>query len=330
MRVRKQLSRLKKSLYSLAVNPAMSKFIVAIVKGSPVEFMLDTGAAVSLVREDVWDRLGGASAFGLSPWRGRHLVGVEGSTVPVCGVTTLDFHLADQAFSADLVVVDSLKVESILGLDFLEKHEGIIDLCKMVLQLEGVSVQLQHHADNSNSSDMLANEVSVSLIETVKIPAYSEIQTMAYISSTLKGVWLVEGSRPDIPIIVAGAMVTPSIGEPLGSIPVLMCNPLPTETVVHKGTRIARATRLQDESVLAPVTDAMSQEKKIPKVSESKSKLLWEMLQNCAADLGKDEMEMLYHVLMAYADVFAESNDELGRTNMVKQSVDTGSNPPIR
>eukprot|EP00731_Ephydatia_muelleri_P004957 Em0002g1133a len=294
------------------------------------EFMLDTGAAVSLVRKDVWDRLGGASRFGLSPWRGRHLVGVEGSTVPVCGVTTLDFHLADQAFSVDLVVVDSLKVESILGLDFLEKHHGIIDLSKMVLQLEGVSIQLQHHADSSNSSDMLANEVSVSLIETVKIPAYSEIQTMAYTSSTCKGVWLVEGSRPDIPIIVAGAVVTPSIGEPLGSIPVLMCNPLPTETVVHKGTRIARATRLQDESLLAPVTDAMSQEKKIPKVSESKSKLLWEMVQNCAADLSKEEMEMLYHVLMAYADVFAESNDELGRTNMVKQSVDTGNNPPIR
>eukprot|EP00731_Ephydatia_muelleri_P015777 Em0009g201a len=292
--------------------------------------MLDTGAAVSLVRKDVWDRLGGASRFGLSPWRGRHLVGVEGSTVPVCGVTTLDFHLADQAFSVDLVVVDSLKVESILGLDFLEKHHGIIDLSKMVLQLEGVSIQLQHHADSSNSSDMLANEVSVSLIETVKIPAYSEIQTMAYTSSTCKGVWLVEGSRPDIPIIVAGAVVTPSIGEPLGSIPVLMCNPLPTETVVHKGTRIARATRLQDESLLAPVTDAMSQEKKIPKVSESKSKLLWEMVQNCAADLSKEEMEMLYHVLMAYADVFAESNDELGRTNMVKQSVDTGNNPPIR
>eukprot|EP00731_Ephydatia_muelleri_P034765 Em0075g18a len=197
------------------------------------EFMLDTGAAVSLVRKDVWDRLGGASRFGLSPWRGRHLVGVEGSTVPVCGVTTLDFHLADQAFSVDLVVVDSLK-------------------------LEGVSIQLQHHADSSNSSDMLVNEVSVSLIETVKIPAYR---------------------------------------EPLGSIPVLMCNPLPTETVVHKGTRIARATRLQDESLLAPVTDAMSQEKKIPKVSEN---------------------------------VFAESNDELGRNNMVKQSVDTGNNPPIR
>ena len=322
--------QVKQSLYSLAVNPAMSKFIVAIVKGSPVEFMVDTGAAVSLIRKDVWDRLGGASTFGLSPWRGRHLVGVEGSTVPVCGVTTLDFHLADQAFLADLVVVDSLKVESILGLDFLEKHEGIIDLSKMVLRLEGASIQLQHHADSSSSSDMLANEVSVSLIETVKIPAHSEIQTMAYTSSTCKGVWLVEGSRPDIPIIVAGAVVTPSIGEPLGSIPVLMCNPLPTETVVHKGTRIARATRLQDESLLAPVTDARSQERMLPKVSESKSKLLWEMVQNCAADLSKEEMEMLYHVLMSYADVFAESNDELGRTDMVKHSVDTGSNPPVR
>ena len=38
---------------------------------------------------------------------------------------------------------------------------------------------------------------------------------------------------------------------------------------------------------------------------------------------------MLYHVLMVYADVFAESNDELRHTIMVKQSVDTGSYPPI-
>ena len=102
----------------------MSKFIVAIVKGSPVEFKLDT--AVSLVRKDVWDRLGGANAstFGLSPWRGKHLVGVEGSTVPVCGVTTLDLHLEDQAFSVDLVVIDSLKAEStcILRAGLLQNH----------------------------------------------------------------------------------------------------------------------------------------------------------------------------------------------------------------
>ena len=79
----------EKRLYSLAVNPAISKFIVVLVRGSPVQFMLDTGAAVSLVRRDVWDRLGGASLFGLSPWRGRHLVGVEGSTVPLYGMTRL-------------------------------------------------------------------------------------------------------------------------------------------------------------------------------------------------------------------------------------------------
>ena len=75
-----------------------------------------------------------------------------------------------------------------------------------------------------------------------------------------------------------------------------MCNPLPTETVIHKGTRIARATRLQDESLVAPVTDTLSKETNMPEVSESKSKLLWEMIQNCAADLSEEEKEMLYHV----------------------------------
>lgn len=75
---------------------------------------------------------------------------------------------------------------------------------------------------------------------------------MAYTSSACNGLWLVEGSRPDLPIIVAGALVTPSTGKPLGYVPLLICNPLPTETVVYKGTRIAMATQLGDESLLEP------------------------------------------------------------------------------
>ena len=107
-------------MYSMAVNPTLSHYVTAIVRDLPIQLMLDTGAAVSLVRKDVWDRLGGAGIFGLEPWAGRHLVGVVGSTVPVHGATTLEVQLhADKVVIVDFVVVHSLRVESILGLDFL-------------------------------------------------------------------------------------------------------------------------------------------------------------------------------------------------------------------
>lgn len=107
--------QLQRDLYSMAVNPTLSHYVTAIVHKLPIQLMLDTGAAVSLVRRDVWDRLGGAGTFGLAPWTGRHLVGVEGSTVPVHGATTLEIQLADKVVRVDFVVVHSLRVESILG-----------------------------------------------------------------------------------------------------------------------------------------------------------------------------------------------------------------------
>ena len=57
----------------------------------------------------------------LEQWSGGRLVGVEGSSVPVHGMTTMGIQLQGQMVSIDFVVVEMLKVESLMGLDFLEK-----------------------------------------------------------------------------------------------------------------------------------------------------------------------------------------------------------------
>ena len=72
--------------------------------------------------------LGGTSKCTLQQWSGSRLVGVEGSPVSVHGVTMAEVELGGHNVSTDLFVVDGLKVESIIGLDFLEKHGRIIDL----------------------------------------------------------------------------------------------------------------------------------------------------------------------------------------------------------
>ena len=193
----KQVVQLERDLYSMAVNPTLSHYVTAIVRDLLIQLMLDTGAAVSLVRKDVWDRLGGAGIFGLEPWTGRHLVGVEGSTVPVHDATTLEIQLHHKVVRVDFVVVHSLRVESILGLDLLEEHNCVIDLPQKVLYVAGTAVQLQQYAEGRK--ECIAdgcNEVSVSLTETISIPAYSEVCTLAHFSAACNGVWLVEGYRP--------------------------------------------------------------------------------------------------------------------------------------
>ena len=122
----------------------------------------------------------------------------------------------------------------------------------------------------------------------------------------------------DLPVLVAGVVVSPSVVEPVGWVPVLVCNPSSTMATIHKGTRIGRATHL-DATLVASATDTAfeSQEGDGPVVPEGKAKMLWKMVEDCTADLGEEERDVLYHLLILYADVFAESNDLLGRTGLV-------------
>ena len=87
-------------------------------------------------KKTVWCQLEGEHGCSLSPWDGHKLVGVEGSPVSVCGVTTL--HIAGTTFVSDFVVVDALGVDCIIGLDFLRKFKGVIDLPKNILQFRNM------------------------------------------------------------------------------------------------------------------------------------------------------------------------------------------------
>ena len=63
-------------------------------------------------------------------------------------------------------------------------------------------------------------------------------------------------------------------------------------------------------------------------MSPQKDIMLQEMVERSASDLTTNEEE-LYKLLLEYADVFAESSAELGCTNLIKHSIDTGNKHPI-
>ncbi|KAL5464015.1 hypothetical protein EMCRGX_G032972, partial [Ephydatia muelleri] len=245
----------------------------------------------------------------------------------LCGVTTLHLDIAGTTFVSDFVVVDALGVDCIIGLDFLRKFEGVIDLPKNILQFRNVTVPLEKVPGKvSDHTDRRSELQRVALVETLAIPPFSEIQTTATVSSTDgTGVWLVEGSRFDLPILVAGALVT---SLPGGQVPILIINPLPTEAVIHKGTNVATAIPF-DEMMVAPVRE----DSNVPaefEVSSCKRGLLHDMADRSAGDLTSEEKHRLYELLVEFADVFAESSDDMGRTGVVKHSIDTGTSHPIR
>ena len=63
----------------LVVNPTSAYHVAGYLNKVQVNFMLDTGAPVSLVRKDVFDQTRGE----LIPWAGGGLVGVEGTSLEI-------------------------------------------------------------------------------------------------------------------------------------------------------------------------------------------------------------------------------------------------------
>ena len=164
-------------MLSLAVNPTLSYYVTMHVQGVPLCLMVDTGAAVSLLRKDKWTLLGGTDKYNLEQWTGSQLVGVEGSPFPVYGATVLKGEMGGLCVNIDFLVVDSLKVESLIGIDFLEKHGCVVNLQEGVLQLKGISIPLQNTCKRNVHKDRI-EPLSLSLVETVTIPLYSELETM--------------------------------------------------------------------------------------------------------------------------------------------------------
>ena len=160
---------------NFAVNPSKSYFITASVHQVPLTLMIDTGAAVSLLGKEEWMRLGGAK-FKMEQWNGGTLVGVNGSPVDVEGVVSIDILVGGQRLAVEFVVVSTLSVQSLLGIDFLKKHACIIDVPNMVMQYHGLKIPLE--TAGCEEVDLVCQAVAT-LMENVTVPAWSEVEVLA-------------------------------------------------------------------------------------------------------------------------------------------------------
>ena len=96
--------------------------------------MVDTGASVSLLHADIWKEITTDSSLGLEAWH-QKLIGVEGNSLS--GTANLGVGLGDITVQSDFLVAAGLSSKAIIGLDFLEKHEAVINLSQGVLHLKG-------------------------------------------------------------------------------------------------------------------------------------------------------------------------------------------------
>ena len=254
------------------------------VKGVQASFVVDTGAAVTLLDKTLWDKVNTTGQV-LSTWTRPPLVRVEGTRLVMWGTATTEIAFAGEIFQFPVLVASSLTADAILGMDFLDANKCTLEMANKVLRFpnRGVSISLQ---DPSSQPHII--QARVTLEETLSIPPFSEMEVMAKVSEGLhQGTWLLEECKSkNLPVRVARALVNPITR----TMPVRLLNLSSDTTTVFKGTKVATV----EECDTAPIIRAMSVStaaEKIPRVSESKRQLLEQMINWCAADLEKDHKE---------------------------------------
>ena len=70
----------------ISINSESSYTLLCAINGTPISFLIDTGAGVSLLKSEVWERVNG-NPNTLKPITAHRLVGVDGIPIKVRGST---------------------------------------------------------------------------------------------------------------------------------------------------------------------------------------------------------------------------------------------------
>ena len=222
--------------------------------------------------------------------------------------------------------------------DFLQKQQCVVDYKQKVLIAGDVTLHLTKRLSPSSSFD-------ASLVNTLKLPPFTEMM----VPCKIIGHEFSDGS--DVYVerneallgkyeIMCGNGVIKTFGN---SVLVRMANFTPTAKCLPMGVIVAKIGALVKISVFAKdscVDDCAYILETVPMIQDHSFEalrsedadllLLWEELKLNELNLNEGEKKAVHEIIKKHKKAFSLSKTDLGRTVVIKHSIDTGDAMPVR
>ena len=101
-----------------------------------VDLLIDTGSVVSLISGELYDLVYAKQTFELRVYP-QEINYVDGGLLKVRGSVTLPIQVGNSIFQQEVVVVEEVTAQAILGLNCLQAYNGVVDVAKKGMRLAG-------------------------------------------------------------------------------------------------------------------------------------------------------------------------------------------------
>ena len=288
------------------------------VQGMQLQAVVDTAAQVTLVSEEFYKSLDPAP-----PIRKEVVMNTAGKGMQMNGYIAGPFQvvLGTHLFTVEIYVAP-IEEEMLLGLDFLEANGVSLHLKEKELQIAGDVIPMRL---GTGSPLVNEKEAGVFLAKGCKVPPNSVMRVGAQLSESMAGEYIVKAATK-------GELLIPRTLHNGGDNPVLCLINISDHYVeVEKGDVLAYAEDVCSNVETIGVQKVEVAEKGGPE--NGKREIpghLTNLFDKSKGELNEQEQTQLSELLCEFEDVFAKSEFDLGKFNIIQHGIDTGTNRPVK
>lgn len=289
--------------------------------------LIDTGANVAIVSENSFMCIEPSLRPQIFPVHSK-LITATGAATPFIGQTKVEIQIDNNRFIHDVLIAD-IQNDVILGIDFLTKHKCDVLLSKNCLDVQGDKIPCFRYSNDVFTCCRIA------VSDHAVVPPGTEIivpgRPMGHISKSPNVLEPTQHFVEKQGLLIARSLVDPAKGV----VPLRVLN-LPNEPCkIYKNTIAATCEPVNELDIQV---QEMSNETDCHKVCMSKSQNspkelpphIQDLYNRSATNLHERECFSLKNLLIQYQDIFFKNDKDIGHTEIIQHTIDTGGVHPIR
>ena len=319
-------------------NNSKGIYLLANFAGKNTAMLVDTGASISVMAKKVFDGLETKPILEPSKLK---VYSVSGERILSYGRTPIPFSIGEKTYFPTFEIVD-IPEKIILGMSVMTALNGVIDMNARKIHLAGVKLPCLILDGQPKPQRVL-----VAKITTVE-PGTEMIVPGELGDCTITSKTFSESPRScsTVPVLFeptntfcekSGLMACPIVTMNKSRVPFRVYNPHDKPIKLKKGTFCGFVSPVDQVEDVINTSDMDQKEETISSISDKIDDKgddlpnhLGDMYKEACENMDEKSRKVFLDLLIKYQKVFSKGDYDIGRTSLVKHTIETGDSAPIK